>query len=72
MLRLTGDDEGFDNTAYFAASELERVTIAYFGSESANDPENCVTICSARFRRQPAGRSKWFRLSRTRYLPSKR
>jgi hypothetical protein len=38
-LRLTGDDEGFDNTAYFAASETERVTIAYFGSESANDPE---------------------------------
>ena len=39
VLRLTGDDEGFDNTAYFAASEMERVTIAYFGSESANDPE---------------------------------
>jgi hypothetical protein len=38
-LRLTGDDEDFDNTAYFAASEMERVTIAYFGSESANDPE---------------------------------
>ena len=39
VLRLTGDDEDFDNTAYFAASEMERVTIAYFGSESANDPE---------------------------------
>jgi hypothetical protein len=38
-LRLTGDDEGFDNAAYFAAPEMERVTIAYFGSESANDPE---------------------------------
>lgn len=38
-LRLTGDDEDFDNTAYFAASEMERVTIAYFGAESANDPE---------------------------------
>ena len=39
VLRLTGDDEGFAHTAYFAASELERVSIAYFGSESANDPE---------------------------------
>jgi hypothetical protein len=38
-LRLTGDDEDFDNTSYFAASEIEHVTIAYFGSESANDPE---------------------------------
>jgi hypothetical protein len=38
-LRLTGDEEDFDNTAYFAASEPERVTVAYFGSESANDPE---------------------------------
>src|ERR1035441_251143 len=38
-LRLTGGDEDFDNTAYFVASEMERVTIAYFGSESANDPE---------------------------------
>ena len=39
VLRLTGDEEDFDNTAYFAASEMEHVTIAYFGSESANDPE---------------------------------
>jgi hypothetical protein len=37
-LRLAGDDAGFGNTAYFAVSEMERVTIAYFGSESANDP----------------------------------
>jgi hypothetical protein len=39
-LRLTGDNEDFDNTAYFAASEMEQVLIAYFGSESANDPEH--------------------------------
>jgi hypothetical protein len=39
-LHLAGDDEEFDNTAWFAAPELERVTIAYFGSESANDPEH--------------------------------
>ncbi len=40
VLRLTGDNEDFDNTAYFAASEMEQVIIAYFGSESANDPEH--------------------------------
>jgi len=39
-LRLTGDEQEFDNTAYFAASEMERVTVAYFGSESPNDPEH--------------------------------
>jgi hypothetical protein len=38
-LRLTGDAKDFDNTAYFAASETERVTVAYFGAESANDPQ---------------------------------
>lgn len=37
-LRLTGDEQDFDNTTYFAASDRERVTIAYFGSESADDP----------------------------------
>jgi hypothetical protein len=39
VLRLSGDDEDFDNVAYFAATEKERVVIDYFGSESANDPE---------------------------------
>ncbi len=38
-LILVGDDEDFDNTAYFAASQKERVTLAYFGSESADDPQ---------------------------------
>lgn len=37
-LRLSGDEEEFDNTAWFAAAEMEHVIIAYFGSESANDP----------------------------------
>src|SRR5208282_4585634 len=37
-LRLSGDDEDFDNTTYFAAPEKEHVCLAYFGSESANDP----------------------------------
>jgi Aerotolerance regulator N-terminal/von Willebrand factor type A domain len=38
-LRLTGAQEDFDNTTWFAASEMEKVTVAYFGSESANDPQ---------------------------------
>ena len=37
-LKLTGDEEDFDNAAYFAALERERVVIAYFGSDSADDP----------------------------------
>jgi len=39
-LRLTGDEEDFDNSSYFAAPEIKHATIAYFGSESANDPEH--------------------------------
>jgi len=38
-LRLRGDDEDFDNTTWFAVPETERVAVAYFGSESANDPQ---------------------------------
>ncbi len=37
-LRLTGDDEDFDNTAYFAAAEPEILSIAYFGDDLARDP----------------------------------
>jgi hypothetical protein len=37
-IRLSGDEADFDNTAYFAAPELERLNIAYFGSEHADDP----------------------------------
>jgi len=39
VLQLSGDDEEFDNRAYFAALEREDATIAYFGAESADDPE---------------------------------
>jgi Mg-chelatase subunit ChlD len=38
-LQLTGDEVAFDNQSYFAAPEVERLTIAWFGLESANDPE---------------------------------
>jgi hypothetical protein len=39
-LLLTGDEESFDKTAYFAASDLERVSVACFTSESASDPQH--------------------------------
>jgi hypothetical protein len=38
-LKLNGDEEDFDNVAYFAAAEKERVVLAYFGVESAEDPD---------------------------------
>ena len=38
-LQLTGDEVDFDNQSYFAAPEAERIKIAWFGLESANDPE---------------------------------
>jgi hypothetical protein len=38
QLRLTGDEEEFDNTAWFARSDPKRVTVLYFGTEAANDP----------------------------------
>jgi len=38
-LRLTGGGEDFDNTTWFAVPETERVAVAWFGSESANDPQ---------------------------------
>jgi hypothetical protein len=38
-LQLTGDKEEFDNTSWFAAPEVEHTRIAYFGAESANDPD---------------------------------
>jgi hypothetical protein len=39
QLRLSGDNETFDNVSYFAAPEIERASIAWFGTESVNDPE---------------------------------
>jgi len=38
-LQLTGDEADFDNQSYYVAPEIERVKIAWFGLESANDPE---------------------------------
>ena len=39
-LRLTGDEEDFDNASYFAAADTEHVTIAYFAADSTDDPEH--------------------------------
>ncbi|HET7625856.1 MAG TPA: BatA domain-containing protein [Verrucomicrobiae bacterium] len=38
QLQLSGDSETFDNIAWFARPEASRVTIAYLGSEPADDP----------------------------------
>jgi hypothetical protein len=38
LLRLSGDDVIFDNQSYYVAPETEHVTIAWFGSDAANDP----------------------------------
>jgi hypothetical protein len=39
QLRLSGEEEMFDNISYYAAPEFERTRIAWFGMESVNDPE---------------------------------
>jgi hypothetical protein len=38
-LKLTGGDETFGTISYYAAPEIERSIIAWFGTESVNDPE---------------------------------
>ena len=37
-LQLTGDEADFDNQSFYVAPETEQLKIAWFGSESANDP----------------------------------
>ena len=37
-LRLSGDEVDFDNVSYYAAPEVEHVSIAWFGLDSDNDP----------------------------------
>jgi hypothetical protein len=37
-LQLSGDDADFDNTSYFAAPEIQDVSICYLGNDSTNDP----------------------------------
>jgi hypothetical protein len=37
-LQLSGDEEDFDNTSYFAAPEVQEVSICYLGTDLADDP----------------------------------
>jgi hypothetical protein len=39
-LQLSGDEVDFDNRSYFAAPETDHLTIAWFGPDSGNDPQN--------------------------------
>lgn len=39
QLKLSGDEESFDNVSYYVAPEFERANVAWFGRESVNDPE---------------------------------
>ena len=55
QLRLSGDDEPFDNTSYYAAPEIEHATIAWFGKESVNDPEKLRYYIERVFPEAPRG-----------------
>ena len=39
-IHLTGDEADFDNRSFYLVPEPEHVTIAWFGSDSVNDPAN--------------------------------
>ncbi|HEX4350806.1 MAG TPA: BatA domain-containing protein, partial [Verrucomicrobiae bacterium] len=39
-LQLSGDEADFDNRSYFATPEAEHLTIAWFGPDTGNDPQN--------------------------------
>ena len=39
-LQLSGDEVDFDNHSYFAMPEAEHLTIAWFGPDLGNDPQN--------------------------------
>ena len=40
QMKLNGDADSFDNVSYYAAPEYDRASIAWFGKESVNDPNN--------------------------------
>jgi hypothetical protein len=41
-IRLSGDDEEYDNQVYVAAAEVEKLNISYFGDESEDDPQQSL------------------------------
>lgn len=53
-LQLSGDDIEFDNTSYFAAPEIENISIACLGMEPSNDPAGLLYYLQRLF--QPAPR----------------
>jgi hypothetical protein len=38
---LRGDDQDFDNTYYVVPPRQQTITLAYFGSDAADDPQGC-------------------------------
>jgi hypothetical protein len=48
-VRLAGDDEDFDNTAYVVALAAEQVQVLYLGTESAQDPAQGLYYLSRAF-----------------------
>jgi hypothetical protein len=55
-LQLSGDDVDFDNTSYFAAPEIENISIACLGMEPSNDPAGLLYYLQRVF--QPVPRRK--------------
>ena len=53
-LQLSGDEVDFDNRSYFAAPEAEHLTIAWFGPDAGNDPQNMRYYLQRVFPETPA------------------
>jgi hypothetical protein len=60
---LTGDDVDFDNRSFYTAPESEHVSIAWFGSESANDPTNLRYYLQRVFSETPRRKVEIFSLT---------
>jgi len=48
-IRLEGDEEPFDNTAFVTTPETVRLSVLYFGSESATDPKGQLYFLTRAF-----------------------
>jgi hypothetical protein len=56
VLKLSGDDDDFDNTSYFAAPDMENLTIAFAGSDSATNPAGLLYYLECAFPATPRRR----------------
>jgi hypothetical protein len=54
QLRLSGDEEIFDNVSYYTAPEVERTRLAWFGMDSVNDPDKLRYYVERVFAEGPA------------------